>query len=242
MQHTNPVVDVASKASGRTSRGDVARLAGLLLMLATVSVLAATTDLSRLLDAVRDAGPAAAVAFLLVYAGCSLAGVPRHTLSTTTGVVFGLGWGLPVAYLGSLLGAAVAFWVARTLGRGAVARIGGPRMVAFNEALARRGFWAVLGARLTPVLPFTAVNYAAGVSEIDKRTYGAGTLIGVIPGTIGYVALGALATAPGPWMVPVASAVLLLACAVYLARRRARVSRADVEDSALRHPSAATEA
>ncbi len=188
-------------------------------MLATVTVLASTTDLTRVLDAVREAGPAAAAAFLLLYAGCTLAGVPRHTLSTTTGVVFGLGWGLPVAYLGSLLGAGAAFWLARSVGRGAAARLGGPRMAAFNEALVRRGFWAVLGARLTPVLPFTAVNYAAGVSEIDRRTYAAGTLIGVVPGTIGYVALGALATAPGPWMVPVASVALLLVCALYLARR-----------------------
>ena len=210
----------APAADTRKTRGDWARLAGLLIMLATVTVLAATTDLTRLLDSVREAGPAAAVAFLLIYAGCTLAGVPRHTLSTTTGVVFGLGWGLPVAYLGSLLGASMAFWLARSLGRGAVARIGGPRMATFNEVLARRGFWAVLGARLTPVLPFTALNYAAGVSEIDKRTYSAGTVVGVIPGTIGYVALGALATAPGPWMVPVASVVVLLACAVFLARSR----------------------
>ncbi len=199
-------------------------------MLATVTVIAATTDLTRLLDSVREAGPVAAAAFLLLYAGCTLAGVPRHTLSTTTGVVFGLGWGLPVAYLGSLLGAGVAFWLARRLGRRAVARLGGPRVAAFNEGLARRGFWAVLGARLTPVLPFTVLNYAAGISEIDKRTYSAGTLIGVIPGTIGYVALGALATAPGPWMVPVVSAALLLVCAVYLARRRTGVSRHGTHD------------
>jgi hypothetical protein len=56
-------------------------------MLAAVTVLAATTDLTRLLDSVREAGPAAAAAFLLLYVGCTLAGVPRHTLSTTTGVV-----------------------------------------------------------------------------------------------------------------------------------------------------------
>ena len=58
--------------------------------------------------------------------------------------------------------------------------------------LRRQGVAAVV-ARLTPVLPFTIVNYGAGVSAVPRRDFLVGTAVGIVPGTVGYAALGASA-------------------------------------------------
>ena len=217
----------APVAVSRADRAAVRLPLGLVLfvlVLGSVGVAAATTDLAGLLGSVRDTGPAAPAVFTLAYAVGTLVGVPRNVLSATAGLVFGFWWGLPLAFFGSLLGATAGFWLARRLGRESVTRFGGTRTAAFDRALARRGFQAVLGARLTPLVPFTAFNYAAGLSSIDRRSYAAGTLIGVLPGTVGYVAAGAFATAPLPVMMAAAVGLLAVVCVGYLLRRRTRVA------------------
>ncbi len=170
------------------------RLAGLLLIIATVALLAALTgvsDLERLRD-LTGAGPVAPVVFVLIYATYTLAPLPRTALSILTGVLFGL-WGVALAYLGSLLGAAMAFGLGRVLGRQAVVGLTGRAGARADEILERRGFAAVLVSRVVPVIPFMVVNYTAGVTDIRPRAYWLATVIGIVPGTVFYVAVGAYA-------------------------------------------------
>lgn len=172
------------------------RLAGLMLIVASVAVLATLTevsDLERLRTYLRTAGPVAPLAFVVIYATYTLAPLPRTALSIFTGVIFGFWWGVPLAYAGSLLGAAMAFGLGRALGKEAVTQLSGKYGARANDVLSRRGFLAVLGARVIPVVPFMAVNYTAGVSEIRPRSYWLATVIGVVPGTFFYVAVGAYA-------------------------------------------------
>ena len=204
---------VSEEAIPEHGRAAWLRLAALIIVLAAAGILATAVDLARveaLLQSVRGSGPAGSIVFVLLYAVCTLAPLPRNVLSTAAGTVFGFWWGLPLAYLGSLLGAVVAFWLARRLGQESVRKLGGLRASAFKQALAQRGLMTVLAARLAPVVPFTAFNYAAGMSDINGRTYWLGTLVGIVPGTAVYVSVGALALAPGSWSVEIAAAALLL--------------------------------
>jgi uncharacterized membrane protein YdjX (TVP38/TMEM64 family) len=84
---------------------------------------------------------------------------------------------------------------------------------------------AVLVARLTPVLPFTIVNYGAGVSAVSLRDFLVGTAVGVVPGTVGYAALGASASSSAA----IVAASLLLGAVLFVGslvvgRRMARRS------------------
>ncbi|MGL1330338.1 TVP38/TMEM64 family protein, partial [Vibrio parahaemolyticus] len=87
----------------------------------------------------------------------------------------GLVWGFPVAfamvYVGALLGAAASFALGRALGREAVERFTGARVARLDAAIGRRGLPAVLGARLVPVIPFTLINYGAGLTSVRRRDY-----------------------------------------------------------------------
>ena len=70
-----------------------------------------------------------------------------------------------------------------------------------DERLQERGWPAVLSLRLIPVVPFSAINYAAGASAVRLMPYTLATLAGLLPGTAAVVILGdALAGHPSPWL------------------------------------------
>ena len=135
--------------------------------------------------------------------------------------MFGLAAGIAIVLVAAVLGAIVAFGLGRTLGRDAVQRFTGTRVARVDALLRRRGILAVIGLRLVPVVPFTAVNYAAGLTSVGVRDYVLGTAVGIVPGTVAYVALGVYGTEPDQWPF-VAAVIVLLALSIggaALARR-----------------------
>ena len=98
---------------------------------------------------------------------------------------------------GSALGAAAAFLVGRYLARNAIARKieGNERFAAIDQAVANEG-WKIVGLmRLSPVFPFTLMNYAFGLTRVKLGHYVLASWIGMMPGTVMYVYLGSLAKA-----------------------------------------------
>jgi uncharacterized membrane protein YdjX (TVP38/TMEM64 family) len=121
----------------------------------------------------------------------------------------------------------LTFNLARTLGRDGVQRPIGVHAAGFDEHRQGRGFLTVLVARLIPIVPFTFVNYLAGRTAIRLRVFVAATVIGVLPATTAYVALGAYVSRPGSWPFVVAVAALVASTAAggaaqALRRRRSR--------------------
>lgn len=160
--------------------------------------------------------------FILGYAALTLSPVPKNVLSIGAGVVFGFAGGVGVVVAAALLGASAAFWLGRWLGREAVENYTGARVEGLDEVLRRRGFVAVVSVRLVPVLPFTAINYLAGLTSVAWWPYLLGTALGILPGTVSYVTLGAFGLQFG-WQVQAAAAVLgllTLAGLVVAVRRR----------------------
>ena len=123
----------------------------------------------------------------------TLVPVSKNLLSGVAGALFGLAGGIAISWVASMLSALVGFAIARRLGREAVAELTGPRIDKAEEIMRQQGVAAVIVARLTPVLPFTIVNYGAGVSAVSLRDFLVGTAVGIVPGTVGYAALGASA-------------------------------------------------
>lgn len=189
-----------------------------------VAVVVGLPDVESLRADIAAAGPAAPVLFVLLYAVATLAPLPKNVLSTVAGVLFGMVPGVALVLLAALLGAAGAFWLGRLLGRGAVERFTGARVARVDELLRRRGLLAVIGVRLVPVVPFTAVNYAAGLTAVRIRDYALGTALGIVPGTIAFVALGAYGSSPGSWpfVVAVVALVGLSTGGAVVARRSRR--------------------
>jgi len=72
-------------------------------------------------------------------------------------------------------------------------------------------------------VPFTLINYGAGVSPVSRRDFVVGTAVGVVPGTVAYVAVGASAGQDVPTLaLAVGAAALLLAATALMTRRLRR--------------------
>lgn len=141
-------------------------------------------------ELVSSAGWAAPVVFVLAYALGTVAFLPGAAMTVLAGVLFGpvLGTGLVVA--GGTAGATAAFALTRRLGRARIQRFLGPRLTRADGWLERRGFAAMLGLRLVPLVPFNVLNYAAGLSRMTTRPYVAATALGIVPGAFAYASLG----------------------------------------------------
>lgn len=97
---------------------------------------------------------------------------------------------LVVVWCGAVTGALTAFGLARWLGRGRD-RVAGGRLERLDVLLARHSLLGSVLVRLVPVLPFTAVNYGSGFSSVRLRHYVLGTAVGILPGSVVFVGLGA---------------------------------------------------
>jgi uncharacterized membrane protein YdjX (TVP38/TMEM64 family) len=175
----------------------------LLLTGCAVAVLVDVPDVPTLRERLDSLGAPGWAALLVGLALATLAPVPRTALSVLAGVLAGFWGGLALALGSGVLGALAGFGLARWLGREAVTRLAGPRLARADALLSRRGTLAVLTGRLLPVTPFTLVSYAGGLSGIRLRSYLTGSALGLVPGTVLHVTIGATVGAAGDTSGPV---------------------------------------
>lgn len=179
----------------------------------------------QLRRAVDDAGPWGPVLYVLGYALLVLVPTPASVLTILGGALFGLAQGVALAWLGALLGAVGGFGLGRALGRDAVDRLLGGRLALADRVLADHGLPAVLAVRLVPVLPFTALNYAAGLVGVRWRPYVVGSALGMLPGATAYAALGASGADPLGIVIGVGALVVLVVLGGWWGRRLLRTQR-----------------
>ena len=144
------------------------------------------------LEALRS--PGGALLFIPLYGLWVTLLLPGVWASMLAGALYGTWWGSVVVFVGACLGAEVVFllgrhWL-RTWARQRLERF--PKLMAVERGVTREGLKLVLLTRLSPAFPFSLLNLAYGLSDVSLRDYTIG-LIGILPGTVLFCALGALA-------------------------------------------------
>jgi uncharacterized membrane protein YdjX (TVP38/TMEM64 family) len=169
-------------------------LAGLALVLLAIAGRSLAPVIPAVTTRVQSLGALAPIAFVLFYAVAEVAFVPGSLLTLAAGAVFGVLWGTMLALVGATLGATGAFLVARYGARRRVEKWirASPRFAALDRALAGEGRKIVFLMRLTPLIPFNALNYALGVTRVRFVDYLIGS-IGMLPGTLLYTYYGHVA-------------------------------------------------
>ena len=150
--------------------------------------------LGALLERVHSAGPAAPLLFIAVFALLAIVFIPASLLTMAAGALFGFGRGVLWAFAGAVVGACLAFLMARYVARSFVERrlAHHPRLAAVGAGVGEHGWKIVALLRLSPVIPYNLINLSMGLTRIRFAEF-ALSCAAMLPVTTLYVYYGAAA-------------------------------------------------
>ncbi len=198
--------------------------------------------LAQLQESIKGLGAFAPIGYLLLYVATTVLLIPGSVLTIGAAGIFSFWKALAVVLVGANVGALCAFLLTRTFLRDRVAlwAAGNPKFAALDRAIGREGFKMVLLVRLSPVFPFTLLNYFLGLTTVRISSYVLANLIGMLPGTFLYVYIGATArdalsagaSGIGTWQIVLRVVGLLATVAVVaMVTRTAKKALAHVEQA-----------
>jgi len=179
-------------------RAIILQLGGLLLVGIGLFVLSRLFPLVDFLADIQQHvmrwGVWSAIWYPFLYAGCNVLLLPGGVLSVGAGFFFGLWWGFLIALLGNVGGAAISFFISRSLGRHWFKRtlFRNRTLVALEPAIEKEGWKIILLSQLHPLFPTSLLNYLYGLTRIRFRTCMLWVAIGQAPGLFLYSYLGTL--------------------------------------------------
>jgi uncharacterized membrane protein YdjX (TVP38/TMEM64 family) len=140
---------------------------------------------------VKGLGVWGPVAFIAGYVVAAVLFIPGSLLTLAGGAIFGLTKGVVIVFLAAVLGSSAAFLVSRYVARSSIERrlAGNARFAAMDRAVGAQGRKIVFLLRLSPVFPFTLLNYGLGLTNVRFVDYVVAS-IGMLPGTLLYVYYG----------------------------------------------------
>ena len=192
---SNPPASSPTKSSRARGALIWRGLAGLAILLALLLLAQrAGGYVPAFAEWVGELGIWGALIFVLGYAVATVAFIPGSLLTLAGGAIFGIAKGTMLVFVGTTLGATLAFLIARYVARGAIERrvADHPRFVAVDRAVEKEGLKIVFLLRLSPVFPFVLLNYGLGLTRVRFVDLVIAS-IGMLPGSLLYVYYGKLA-------------------------------------------------
>lgn len=130
----------------------------------------------------RPGGPALAA---LAISLASVLFVPITLLGTSALAVFGAWPGIPVVWIGAILGSAGSHIIGARWAAGVKRWLPGKFGSNLRRLLRGSPFWTVVFMRLLPVGNFGALNLLAGSFKLPLRSFLLGNAVGMAPGLLG---------------------------------------------------------
>ena len=147
-------------------------------------------DAAALQQWVEQAGMAAPLLFMAIYALAAVLFMPGSVMTLAGGALFGPVLGTVYNLTGATVGAALAFLIARYLAADWVEQKTGGGLKRLKEGVEREGWRFVAFVRLVPLFPFNLLSYALGLTRIPFWHYVVASYLCMLPGAIAYTWLG----------------------------------------------------
>ena len=145
-----------------------------------------------LINQVQDNTLITALAFMAIYIVVVAFSLPGGAVLTIVGgFLFGLALGTTFVIISATIGATALFLVAKTTISDALKSRMGPWLKKMEQGFQENAFNYLLAMRLIPVFPFFVVNLVPAFLGVRLKTYFFATLIGIIPGSMVYIQVGA---------------------------------------------------
>jgi len=150
-----------------------------------------TEWLSRLLVQVGQMGGWGVLLFILLYVLAAIAMAPAVVLTVAAGAIYGVARGSAIVFVGASLGGYAAYGVARRLANTRLLRRldREPRVAVVRHAIGHDSLWVQFLLRLSPIVPFTMLNYALGLARVNLKDFSL-ALVGMLPAIVMYTYYG----------------------------------------------------
>jgi len=147
--------------------------------------------LATVLLKVIELGPWAPVLFVLIYVAAAVTLAPAFFLTVAGGALFGVWQGSLLVFVGASLGSSAVYALASPLARTRWMRrvTRDQRVAAVRNAVAGGGVRIMLLLRLSPLVPYSILNYALALSGVRYADFVV-ALLGMIPAIILYTYYG----------------------------------------------------
>jgi uncharacterized membrane protein YdjX (TVP38/TMEM64 family) len=181
---------------------------------------------------------------MAVYALCCVTLLPGSVLTLGAGAIYGLFPGTALISMGSLLGATTSFLASRYLLRGWLTKklSGNKKFIQLDTAVGREGWKIVILSRLSPIFPFSLLNYGLGLTRISVGQFMLASWLGTLPLNIVYVYAGSVvgdlahlgaagAHKPkGLWILQIVGLIATITLVVFTTRLATRTLQKKIAD------------
>jgi len=134
------------------------------------------------------------IAFSFIYILIVLLILPASWLSLLSGFLYGSYIGSIIVFVSAFIGASIAFFISKSFFAKKLKKFFNryPKLSVLEKVVKRGGLKLIFLARLSPLFPFSILNYFYGLNNIKFRDFALG-LVGIIPATFMYCSIGSLA-------------------------------------------------
>ena len=133
------------------------------------------------------------VTFVFFYIISVLLILPASWLSLLAGFLYGPYFGSIVVFFSAFIGASISFFLAKEYFVKKIVTIISrfPKIKLLEKIINKGGLKLIILTRLSPLFPFSILNYFYGLNKVSYKDFSIGLLF-IIPGTYLYCALGSL--------------------------------------------------
>lgn len=179
-------------------------------------------DIYTIKEYVKTFGVLAPLIYIVMFSLVPLTFFPDSVLAISAGLIFGFSKGYIYTTIGALIGASIAFFIARYLGKEIIKKKSSDKLEKIERLIEKNGFYIIFLLRLIPLFPFDVISYGAGITNVKYRDFILATLFGTIPGIAVFTNIGAtsLNIKSTSFYISIAFLVLLFTVSIFLKNRK----------------------
>ncbi|MBE1446836.1 TVP38/TMEM64 family protein [Paenibacillus sp. OAS669] len=138
----------------------------------------------RMLRTIRQMGAPGILIGVMIQTIVNILPVPGEFTSIVLMEIYGPVWGGVYSWVGGLLGAIGAMYLAKWITRPFFGQLARPFLDKVKELLHKRETFGLLLLRFVPLVPYHLVNYTAGLLQVKLWVFVWTTAVGILPYTI----------------------------------------------------------
>lgn len=178
-------------------------------------------DIYTIKEYIKTFGVLAPLIYIVMFSLVPLTFFPDSVLAISAGLIFGFSKGYIYTTIGALIGASIAFFIARYLGKEIIKKRSSDKLEKIERLIEKNGFYIIFLLRLIPLFPFDVISYGAGITNVKYKDFILATLFGTIPGIAVFTNIGAtsLNIKSTSFYISIALLVLLFTISIFLKNR-----------------------